>query len=254
MKSFFTIQRQWWRITLFLLWIGAFLFLLVTRKYIVFLRPEFAILLGLGILTLMGFLFSGGLERSPRPASGLEIVRGCILILPLVYMLNASAKLDSSDFRNRFLGPSPAMDSSICSLKPKGERVNNSGLNTATSPSDPSGEIIEEVTILDLKTAPQQYSGRQVLVVGMVFQSEEFDKIFGDNSHVLFRFTVNCCAADSAPVYALIKGDELPILPDDTWVKVGGVFEMEQTGNYSIPVIKDAVVEATDEPKIPYLY
>lgn len=253
MKSFFTIPRQWWRITLFLLWIIAFVFLLVTRKYIVFLRPEFGILLGLGTLTLLGFLFSGGPATSSRPASGLEIVRGCILILPLAYMLNASAKLDSSDFRNRFLGPSPTTDLPMCVLQPNGDRMDDSAMNTTTPPSDPSGEI-GEVTILDLKTVPQQYSGKQVLVVGMVFQSEEFDKIFGDNSHVLFRFTVSCCAADSTPVYALIKGENLPILPDDTWVKVRGVFEMEQTGNYTIPVIKNALVEETEEPKIPYLY
>lgn len=262
MKSVFEIREDSWRATVFFLWFIAFFALLATERYIAFLRPEFSFLLGLGMLALVVFMISNSLSPRQRPVSLLQFVRGCILLLPLVFLLNSGDQgLDAEAFKKRFLGPaSIAATETVSSPRETIElaATDQSELSPGTPQSaimpPPPFEGSEEVTILDLDVAPQQYMGKHVSVVGMVFQSEDFDAIFGGNSLILFRFTINCCAADSLPIYALIKGKDLPRYPDDTWVKVKGVFDMEHVDQYSIPVIDDAVLEKTETPDSPYLF
>jgi uncharacterized repeat protein (TIGR03943 family) len=254
MKFFTEIIQEWWRSIVFLLWLFALVTLLFTRRYVIFLRPEFGVLLCLGILTLAVFLLSGLFGAEKRPASPLEFIRGGILILPLAYLLNSGTQLDSSAFRNRFLGPSSSETTPSVSITGEEQFESSPVAQPPVKDQETTETKVTNATITDLMVAPKQYDGKQVAVVGMVFQSEEFDKIFGENSLVLFRFLVSCCTADSQPVYALIRGKDLPRLPEDSWVKVQGLFKMEKFDQYRVPVINDAVMEKTETPKIPYLF
>lgn len=252
MKFFFTPRENWWRTAVFLLWITALSFLLLSQTYTIFLRPEFGILLGIGILTLAGFLFSDWVISKPRPLGPLGILRCCILLLPLAYMLNSGDRLDSFAFQNRFLGPASTATDTAVELS-----VETGGLSapkqSAPVPGLPTGEV-KDVTLLDITRHSQQYMGKPVSVVGMLAQSEKVDKFMGEKSLLLFRFVVNCCAADSTPVYVLIQGSSLPDFPKDTWVKVQGVLGIKNKDQYRIPVIYHAVLEETKAPKIPYLF
>lgn len=261
MMSLFSTWGNHWRAVVCTLWIIALSALLLTQKYSIFLRPEFGILLGLGILVLAGFLIYGCFASQPRPLGPLEIIRGCILLIPLIYLLNSGDKLNSSAFKNRFLGPvatatdttedvSPPTAGTYCA-KPGGCPPVAS---VSSSASRPETGGIKKATLLDLTIAPQQYTGKSVAVMGMLTQSDEYNKIFKGDFLLLFRFNVTCCAADSMPVYALLQGNNLPELPEDTWVEARGRFEMRNVDGYRIPMIDGAVMDETTAPDPPYLY
>lgn len=265
MKSFFTIRQEWWRTVVFLLWIIALVFLLLHQRYTIFLRSEFGILLGLGIVTLACFLLSGSLVAKSRPLGMLEMARGCILILPLAYMLNSGEQgLDSNAFQNRSLGlPSVAMNTPTA-VSPG--TVEAPGLEQSTTrradvdtgaeekvlsaPAAPQ----EEVSMLDIYMDPQKYKGRIISVIGIFTKNRKVQKDFGEKAMVVFRFTINCCAADAIPLALIILESDQSEFPDNTWVRVRGVFDLEKKEKDHIPVLKQASVEETKTPEIPYIF
>lgn len=264
MKLFFPIQEEWWRSLLFLLWIIALTSLLLNQSYTIFLRPEFGILIGLGVLALSGFLISGCYIPKQRPLALSEIIRGCILILPLAYMLNSGEQgLDASAFQNRSLGLP-----SVAACTPAAVSPGSAEASVSAQPAPPasvadtenndetrlSPQAMEEVSILNIYMAPDKYKKRMISVIGMLTRDEEVQQEFGDKATILFRFAINCCAADAVPLALVILNSDPSTLPDNTWVKVRGVFELEEKKQDPIPLLKQATMEATKAPKIPYLF
>ena len=254
MNLFSAPRENRWRTAVFLLWITALSFLLLKQRYTVFLRPEFGILLVLGVLVLLGFLFSDYVVSKPRPFGYLGIVRYCIIILPLAYMINSGEKLDSFAFKNRFLGPSSMATETAADLPGKIDGLSAPNKSEPFPAGPPYTGAPVNATLLDLTVSPQQYIGKLVSVVGMVAESEGFTEIVGGEGLLLFRFVVNCCTADGTPAYALVRGTGLPDFPEDIWVKVQGVFDLTEVDRYRIPIIDNAVIEETSAPKIPYLF
>lgn len=87
----------------------------------------------------------------------------------------------------------------------------------------------------------------------MVYKAPKTKQQFGHEGIVVFRFVINCCAADAIPVAALVEG-KYPKLKNNTWVKVEGVLQSIKKGEKSIPFIQKAKITKTKKPRIPFLY
>lgn len=228
---------RYWRPLLFGAWFYALIGLLPGQGYEVFLRPEFGILLALGLLALLGFFFAemGATDRNQPPGLN-EVIRVLILICPLAYLpLARGVSLDSRAFQHRWMGLT--------------------GTNSVSSGS--SGDTTNtsaEVTILELANRPVTYTGRHVAVVGMIHHDTKIRERFGTNSVLLYRFAISCCAADAMPVAIVLSGGDLTDWPDDTWIQAEGRFVLQPDKDQADPVLELNAATQVKKPRRPYLY
>jgi uncharacterized repeat protein (TIGR03943 family) len=272
MNALNRLLGRWWRLLLCLAWIWALGGILQNERYLAFLRPEFGYVIGLGVFVLLGFLVTGiGDARQP----GFDIpcaLRASILCLPLAHLMNAQGvSLDSYAFRNRFLGP-PSVGMTAPQPSRPGEPLpteppfsDRDATIGSEEPSDPPSSAATEdgaekipepipVTIVDLYYSPGIYEGKRVRLVGMLQKNDaRVKELLGKDMLVVFRFVINCCAADASPAAVLVDGDTSPDISDDTWVEVEGVFRIQQVEEQRAPMIDHATLKAITPPRHPYL-
>jgi len=263
---------RWWRLLLCFAWIWALAGILQNERYLAFLRPEFGYVIGLGVFVLLGFLVTGiGDMRRFRfdiPCA----LRALILCLPLAHLMKAQGvSLDSYAFQNRFLGP-PSVgmaapqpsrpEEPLPTEPPFSDRDAPIG---SEEPSDPPSSAATEnsgngtsepipVTIVDLYYSPSIYEGKRVRLVGMLHRNDaRVKEVLGKDMLVVFRFVINCCAADASPAAVLVDGDAATSISDNTWVEVEGVFRIQQVEEQRAPVIERSTLKAISPPRHPYL-
>ncbi|MDW8292321.1 MAG: TIGR03943 family protein [Anaerolineae bacterium] len=116
-----------------------------------------------------------------------------------------------------------------------------------------SGEpsnILDWLRAFARESDPAAFAGRAVDVVGFVYKDPRAAK----NEFWVARFMVSCCVADAAAVGLLVRSDQAPNLPADTWVRVVGRFGVGTFAGERVPLILAERVEPTAPPAQPYLY
>jgi putative membrane protein len=228
-------KTKYWMAIAYLLWTGALVWLLVTGRYQVFLRPGFWALLLWAVAILL--LFAGTLLASGRgflmagkgPAPW---VRLGVLLLPLVYVLVAQEQpLGSHALGKRFFEPRYM------------ERFAAGGRGGMESENP-------LVTLLDILQDFKAYEGRKITTLGMVYR----DDTVPPGHFLVFRFIIVCCAADAMPAGALVFGGEADSFEQDAWVSVEGVLGLKQVGDLIFPLIQADNITRIDPPKDPYLF
>jgi putative membrane protein len=251
------LLQRGWRPLLFVAWIWALTGLLGNQRYLAFLRPEFGIVLGLGTLTLLGFLVTGLTEARSHRFGIPQVLQMLILLMPLAYLWNAQgAFLDAFAFQNRSLGL-PSLEAPGADSTPGPgavERTANGESEAPQTASDDPAEV-EEVTILGLYYAPRLYENKRVKLIGMVHNNyPQVKQDFGKSMPVVFRFVINCCAADAIPVAVVVDGQDLPVLPDSSWVEVEGIFTMLEKNGRRVPMLEKSSLKKTQTPRQRYLF
>jgi uncharacterized repeat protein (TIGR03943 family) len=120
----------------------------------------------------------------------------------------------------------------------------------------PDGNIVAEV--LDLLYAAQDnvlrkdFEGKRVELTGQLMP----DKTSGaqGNRFKAVRMFMYCCAADSRPVATLVEADQLPDLPEMTWIKIIGTPSFPVENGRRVSVLKAEKVQKTDPPEEATLY
>lgn len=265
MKKLNLPYEGWLRTAVLILWTIELLALLNSDKYTSFLRPEFGIMLGAGVLFLSGFVICGFFHiGSSRPISFNSTIRSLIIILPLVYIHNTdSAGLDRFAFSNRSTGlpvvstGNQADSPDQTAPDPEYAYNSNSGECRPTEENteenrDKTGD--KELTIKDLYENPDKYAGEKVTVIGMVASDKELEEEFGESARFLFRFVITCCAADATPLSIVMPDSSRFKAEDDEWVSATGTFEIITRQQGSIPMLKETVIKEIKTPSSPYLY
>ena len=256
------------RMVLFLPWAVTLVVLVKLGGYQAFLRPEFRWLLIGGYLILLLLIAAELFREEPSRAGAAALLSPAILLVPLLYLLNArGAELDGYAFQKRLLGTprvdqqgSRARSPASASAPPTGDAELWAFLDRGprrrppVAPTlDSSGTLV--LTILDLYRAPEQYEGKLVSTVGMAYRNEDVQTEFGPGSFLAFRFRVTCCAADAQPFFVVArpKGGQ-PEFREDAWVEARGRFRYLLSRGEKVPVIEDATVSAATAPVPRYLY
>jgi putative membrane protein len=94
------------------------------------------------------------------------------------------------------------------------------------------------------------FNGQQADVIGFVYK----EPTFGENQFMVARFTISCCVADASAIGLPVAWQGTSALPQDTWVRVQGAFEVGEFQGDSLPILQAASVETVAQPEHPYLY
>lgn len=149
MKSLIAFIFARARVIVFFVWVYALIELLQGGRYLTFLRPEFGYVLGAALAMFLAIMFAEmGRETGDR-LHWTSLQRPLILLLPLLFLLNAQgASLDYYTFNKRFTGTAgmavnvePSGDSTGTTGGPStddGARVAGAGAASADSGDVPS--------------------------------------------------------------------------------------------------------------------
>lgn len=158
----------------------------------------------------------------------------------------------------------PIMMGLLALRKPLGTeamRYRSVDVESMTSLATPGKEMVlfkltRKRTILDWITAfliepnVETFIGEEATVSGFVYH----DARFPEDTFMVSRFVITCCAADAVPVGLYVSWPESETLADDQWVEVSGQFELQGIDQKQTPVLIAEIVTLIDIPDQPYLY
>ncbi|MGD9212259.1 MAG: TIGR03943 family protein [Desulfobacteraceae bacterium] len=245
--------KRWIYALLFGLWTIVLFYLLLTRRYTTFLRPEFGLLLALALFIAIGFMFSTIVRDRTLCVNFSSVLRTVVLLLPILFLVIADPMLGSLAFKMRFVGSSPMNLITPESSPPEKAETMNITPTVSKKPSSQQSAP-KKKTILDLFNKPEKYQGKRVIFKGMIMRDEQLKKYFGGRNTAVYRFLITCCAADALPLSITVEADDAKGFTTDQWVQVDGIFHLLQVNVNPVPLVKPAVIKAIKAPKMPYMF
>jgi uncharacterized membrane protein YcgQ (UPF0703/DUF1980 family) len=70
----------------------------------------------------------------------------------------------------------------------------------------------------------------------------------------VYRFLINCCAADALPLSIALDSDQTGAFANDQWVEVAGIFDLQQINGKPVPIISMPRIKPVEAPAVPYLF
>jgi uncharacterized membrane protein YcgQ (UPF0703/DUF1980 family) len=212
MKSPEQTMKRWLHPAVFATWTGFLIYILASQRYVAFLRPEFGILLALAHFIAMGFMLAAMIRPKTEEMDTSTILRSLVLLVPvLYYAAMPDAMLGNQAFKKRFIGTNNgAISRQAPSILSAHGSENDPDI--ASPPKEIEGtqqETPQERTILEIFLNPNSYKGHRVIVTGMILRDEQLKPHFGGRDTAVYRFLINCCAADSLPLAIALDPDQV---------------------------------------------
>ncbi len=223
------------------LWTGALGWLIIGRRFGVYLQPKLEPVL-IGGVVLSALFLIAALRRLRDPAAGTgrgTLLKAAILVIPLAYML--------------YVGDA-VLGSYALSKRPVDQISVVMGDADAVGPAvdpDPDAATIR-VGFNDLLLHWQRYKDRRVVVTGLLSR----DQRAPDGFCIVFRFIIWCCAADAEPMGMLVTDDRLGDLRNDQWIRVEGIYRVKRINGLPMGYIEAESLAAPPPPPASeqYLY
>jgi putative membrane protein len=233
-------------------WIMALAWLVHDDQYQMFLNPKFGFLIYISLGVSLAFLVSLlASDRPVVPETG-HLVKGLILMLPIVFMGAAGDQtLGSFALSKRML--SPVQDTGTGRSVPADPKVpetilpdaiSTESVTDSTRQADTVQPLTAEISMAELVRNWYRYNGRHIRVEGL------FSKTIEGHDHLsaVFRYFITCCVADAMPVGVFLERPADPDLKDNDWLRVSGRVNMKQLDGYDIIFMEAPDVEKTDPP------
>jgi putative membrane protein len=217
------------------IWAVLIGWLTASGSYEKFLRPELWVLMLWALLILVLFSWAMLRQMSPSIKERQEFptyVKLGTLIVPLFFILMAQQQSLGSYAFEKKGGPGSFSDMKSALKGP------------ALPPNDGNVSILQIIDNLD------DWKGERITTEGMVYRSEDLP----DQTFVLYRFLMVCCAADAVPLGLFIETDNAGTFEPDTWVSVRGLLSIQAMGGVDSPYIKAEQISLADAPVNKYLY
>ena len=252
------LTRQFFFSGIYLAWWLTLASFVLSGAYRSFIRPSFVIFLWMALVILFVFIVSGIVESGSQKPRFADIVRGGIVLLPLMALWMAYGKPLGA---HAYLKKTITAQHPATGIPSDEKSGNAAGTKTAVQPelrqnSDPAPV---HVSILDLIKQPQDYQDKWVTTEGMALRQETFSKdenfkpeAVMPGSFILFRFMIVCCVADSQPLGVIVKYAKASTVHDNDWYRVTGRFSLNKD---KMGVISQAAVTNLQvPPDPPYLF
>jgi uncharacterized repeat protein (TIGR03943 family) len=248
---------RWLHPFVFGTWTVFLVYLVASQRYIAFLRPEFGILLAITHFVAMGFMLAAMFRPKAEKMDASATLRALALLVPVFYsVVMPDTMLGNLAFKKRFTGTASNVIGSQRPTPPFSQESENH-----PDPPSPPGaiggtrqEAPQERTILELFLNPKRYKGQRVIVTGMLLHDEQLKPHFGGKDTAVFRFMINCCAADALPLAIALDSDPADAFADDQWVQVDGIFDLQQINGKPVPMFSNPRVKPVEAPAVPYLF
>ena len=235
--------KRWLHPLVFAIWTVFLIYLLASQRFVAFLRPEFGLLLAVAHFVAMGFMLAAMIRPKTSEMDVPAILRALVLLVPVLYsMAMPDTMLGNQAFKKRFIG------------------THNGAISrqdTASSPGEIEGTQQEtplELTILDILRNPDLFNGQRVVVTGMILRDEQLKPHFGGRDMAVYRFLINCCAADALPLAIGLDSDQTDAFTNDQWVQVEGIFDLQQINGKPVPLVSKPQIKPVEAPAVPYLF
>jgi len=227
-------------VVVFIIWIETYYWLLQAGHYKAFIQPKLWPLLVLAPMVLLAFVavFIARFRWAQSNLGQIEAwIRAAILLTPVVFLgAIYGQSLGAHAFSKRAVkfGTVITLPDSVDIASPLKDTIFNAP------------------TLLDLLKYSERFAGKQVVTDGIAFRDADTP----ENSFMMFRFAIVCCAADALPLSVLVESSESATLANDSWVRVAGRFKLDIIEGKSIPVIEAAAVQpiAPPPPEQRYLF
>jgi len=251
MKSPEKRLKRWLHPVVFASWTGFLIYLLVSHRYVAYLRPEFGLLLALAHFIAMGFMLAAIMRPVTAEMDMSAVLRALVLLVPILYSTAMpDTLLGNQAFKKRFMGigngaigqQAPSMTASP---------------GVASLPGDIDGaqaQPPQELTILDIYLDLNSYKGQRVTVTGMILRDERFKPHFGGRDTAVYRFLITCCAADALPLAMVLDSDAADVFAKDQWVQVDGILDLQQINGRPVPIVAEPLIKPVEAPAEPYLF
>jgi len=249
--------KRWLHPVLFATWTGYLIYLLASQSYVAFLRPEFGILLAIAHFVAMGFMIAAMVRPKTTEMNLAAISRALVLLVPVLYAMTVpDTTLGKQAFKKRFIGTNngtigrqaPTM------LSSQGAENNPDPASSPGQIEDIRQEAPQERTILEILRNPDLFKGQRVVFAGMILRDEQLKPHFGGRDTAVYRFLINCCAADALPLAIALDSAKTEPFANDQWVQVDGIFEFEQVDGNHVPIISKPRIKPVEAPAVPYLF
>ncbi len=257
MKSPQESLKRWLYPAVFAIWTGFLIYLLASQKYVVFMRPEFGILLAVAHFIAMGFMLTAMIRPKTKEMDVSAISRALVLLVPVLYLLAMpNTMLGNQAFKKRFIGTNNgAMGRQIPSWLAFEKSINNPDYRQPPGEMEGTQRVTpQEQTILDIYRNPNMYIGQRVIFTGMIVHDEQFKQYFGGRDAAVYRFLINCCAADALPLAIALDSDQADTFAKDQWVQVDGIFDLQQINGKPVPLVLKPQIKPVEAPAVPYLF
>ena len=217
---------------IYVIWLNTYYWLFKGGRYKAFIQPKLWPLLILALILLLAFTAAFISQFSLKSKICLQFdawIKAAILVLPLFFLWTIYGRsLGTDAFATRVLNP--------------GQIVIQGDSNQLTSSSPTSTD--HGISLLNLLADAEKFDGKRVTAEGMVYRSEKNK----ENTFMLFRFAVACCAADALPLAVMVKSTPADILNNDAWVRVEGIFAIETSNGKQVPSIAADVIQSISQP------
>jgi uncharacterized repeat protein (TIGR03943 family) len=205
----------------------------------------------------MGFMLTAMLRPKPSEMDMPAILRSVVLLVPILYSVAMpDTMLGNQAFKKRFIGTNNgAIGRQTPPLVSSQESENNTDF--ASPPGGGDGNLQEapqERTILEIYLNPNLYKGQRVILTGMILRDEQLKPHFGGKDLAVYRFLINCCAADAIPLAIALDSDQTEAFANDQWVQVDGIFDLQQINGKPVAVVSEPQIKTIEAPAIPYLF
>jgi uncharacterized repeat protein (TIGR03943 family) len=249
--------KRWLHPVVFATWTGYLIYLLASQSYVAFLRPEFGILLAIAQFVAMGFMLAAMIRPKTSEMYVPAVLRALVLLVPVLYsMAMPDTMLGHQAFKKRFIGTNNGAISRQTPPMLSSQGSENNPDATAP-PEELEGthqKTPQERTILDIYRNPNMYIGQRVIFTGMIVHDEQFKKYFGGRDAAVYRFLINCCAADALPLTIALDSDQADAFANDQWVQVDGIFDLQQIDGKPVPIVSKPQIKPVEAPAVPYLF
>ena len=257
MKSPEEALKRWLHPAVFAVWTLFLIYILASQRYIAFLRPEFGILLALAHFIAMGYMIAAMIHPKRREMDTSSALRSLVLLVPVLYFLaTPDAMLGNQAFKKRFIGTNNGAISGQAPsmLSPQGAENDPDIASPSKEIEGAQQEAPQERTILEIFLNPHFYKGHRVIVTGMILRDEQLKPHFGGRDIAVYRFLINCCAADALPLAIALDLDQTDAFPNDQWVQVDGIFDLQQINGKTVPMVSKPQIKPVEAPAVPYLF
>ncbi len=256
MKSLDQALKRCMHPFVFAAWTGFLIYLLVSQRFVAFLRPEFGLLLAVANLVAMGFMLAALIRPKTTEMDTSAILRALVLLIPvLYYVVMPDTMLGNQAFKKRFIGTNNGAISrqAPTTLSSPGAENNPNAAAPLGFVESMQQAVPQERTILDIIRSPNLFKEKRVIVTGMIMRDEELKPHFGGRDTVVYRFMINCCAADALPLTIVLDTDQTDAFAKDQWVQVDGIFDLKQINGKPVPMLLKPQIKRVAAPPVPYL-
>jgi putative membrane protein len=257
MKSPEAVLKGWLHPAVFAVWTGFLIYLLASQRYVAFLRPEFGILLALAHFIAMGFMLAAMVRPKTEEMDTPAVFRSLALLVPvLYYVATPDVMLGHQAFEKRFIGTqNGAIGLQSASTPPsQGPEIDPDNASPPKGIEDTWQGTPQERTLLELFLNANAHKGQRVMFTGMILRDEQLKPHFGGRDTAVYRFLINCCAADALPLAIAVDSDPADAYSRDQWVQVDGIFDLRQINGKPVPIVLRPKIKPVEAPAVPYLF